>query len=460
MRLAIAGIGHETNTFSPLRTGLERFAVSRGAEILERYGVEALEGVEWVPILCAGAMPDGLVVRATYEALRDELASRLADAMPVDGVYMPLHGAMEVEGVGDGETDLVSAVRAVVGPDVPIAASLDLHANIAPAFAASANILTAMRTAPHIDGRATRDRAIRHLARAVREGLRPSNVLVKLPLVLPGEYAVTDSEPARSLYARLPAIAALPGVMDASLAIGCAWTDSPDTSVSVVVVAEGDEAPARAAAEVFAAEVWARREEFGPDAEMMPLAEAVAAAMADPAGPIIISDSGDNPTAGAAGDLPYAVAELIGAGASSAVVCPFADAETVARCSEAGEGARVGVALGGKLDTTREPLRVEALVRRVRPGLVVLAIDGVEVVVTEGRRGGCHMGTYDEAGIDPTRRHIVVVKQGYLSPQFRAMAHRSIWATTPGATSLRLDELPYARLRRPVFPLDADAHWP
>jgi microcystin degradation protein MlrC len=460
MRLAIAGIGHETNTFSPLRTGLDRFGVSRGAEILEHYRIEPLGGVQWVPTLCAGAMPDGLVLRSAYEALREELLSRLADAMPLDGVYMPLHGAMEVEGIGDGETDLARAVRSVVGPDALIAASLDLHANVAPAFAETTDVLTAMRTAPHVDGRETRERAIGHLVRAVREGLRPSNALLKLPLILPGEYAVTDSEPARSLYARLTAAEALPGVMDASLTIGCAWTDSPDTSVGVIVVAEGDEGPARLAARDLAAEVWARRGEFGPDAEMMPLSEAVAAAMADPDGPTIISDSGDNPTAGAAGDLPLALAELIRAGASSAVVCPFADAETVAQCSEAGEGARLGVAIGGKLDPAHEPLRVEALLRRVRPGLVVLVIGGVEVVLTAGRRGGCHMGTYEEAGIDPRQRHIVVVKQGYLSPEFRAMAHRSIWATTPGATSLRLDELPYTRLTRPIFPLDADAHWP
>lgn len=460
MRLAVGGIAHETNTFSPLRTGLAEFVVARGADVLERGIVAPVAGVEWVPTLCAWATPHGLVLREAYEALRSELLSRLSEAMPVDGVLLALHGAMEVEGIGDGESDLTQAVRELVGPSVPIAASLDLHANIAPAFAQAASVITAQRTAPHVDDGEVRDRVAAHLVRCVREGLQPTNVLVKLPLLLPGEYAVTEREPARSLYARLGEIESRPGVMDASLAIGCAWTDSPYTSVSVVAVAESGVEPAERAARELAAETWARRAEFGPESEMLPLAEAVAAAMADPNGPIVISDSGDNVTAGAAGDIPLAVGELLRAGAQRAIVCPLADPEAVRICSEAGQGASVTVGLGGKLDRrVSQPLQVTGVVRRATEGLAVLEVGSVLVVITSGRRGAYRMDTYAEAGIDPADYHIVVAKQGYLSGELRRIARRSIWATTPGATSLDLEHLPYERLCRPIYPLDPETEW-
>jgi microcystin degradation protein MlrC len=343
---------------------------------------------------------------------------------------------------------------------VPIAASLDLHANVSPEFAHTAHVLTALRTAPHVDGDEVRDRAVRHLVRCVREGIRPANVLVKLPLILPGEYAVTEEEPARSLYARLREIETRPGIIDASLLIGCAWTDSPYTAVSVIVVAESDPAPAAEAARSLATEVWSRRGGFGPEVETVLLSEAVALAMATSEGPVVIADSGDNVTAGAAGDIPLALGALIRAGAESCVVCPLADPESVDRCAEVGEGALVRLAIGGKLDrATAKPLEVEALVLRVTEDLAAVRIGGVEAVLTRERRGSYRMDTYEKAGIDPRERHIVVAKQGYLPGELRALARRTIMATTPGATSLVLSELPYERLTRPIYPLDEDAVW-
>ena len=240
MRIAIGGIGHETNTFSTLRTSIDDFHVRRGSDISDDgFWAEAGGGdVEWAPTLMASASPHGLVEEQAYTQLRDELVERLRDAGPVDGVYLALHGAMEVEGVGDGESDLLRAVREVVGPDTLISASFDLHGNVAPDVVAALNIMTALRTAPHRDGGPTRRRAVAHLTRCLREGIRPVCEMVKPPLLLPGEYAITEVEPSASLYARLPEIESLPGVLDASLFIGCSWTDGPHTSPAAIVVAE------------------------------------------------------------------------------------------------------------------------------------------------------------------------------------------------------------------------------
>ena len=202
MRIAVAGIGHETNTFSTLRTELADFTLLRGEEIVHGafWDPYRSEGIDLVGLLTASAAPHGLVRRETYLSLKEEILERLEQALPVDGIYLSLHGAMEVEGIGDGETDLVGALRDRVGAEVPISASLDLHANLAPAVVDATDVLTALRTAPHRDGEPTRRRALSHLIRVIREGLRPASALVKLPLLLPGEWAITEVEPAQTLY--------------------------------------------------------------------------------------------------------------------------------------------------------------------------------------------------------------------------------------------------------------------
>lgn len=353
MRIAVGGISHETNTFSTLRTDPDDFFIRRGEEIVQggfwdRYRVE---GVEFAPTLSAGASPHGLVRRDAYLQLKTELLERLEASLPVDGVYLSLHGAMEVKEIGDGESDLTVAIRERVGAAVPIVASLDLHGNIAPAFVEAADFLTALRTAPHRDGEETRRRALDHLVRCVRDGIRPVPVMIKVPLILPGEWAVTEVEPARSLYAMLPKIEAVPGIMDATLMIGCAWTDSPYTTVSVLVMAERDHDLTHRQAARLARAVWEQRAAFGPDVETATPEEAVSRALSASESTVFISDSGDNVTAGGAGDIPLFVERLLAAQASDAVVAGIADAAAVSRCAEAGLGTRLTLAIGGKLDS-------------------------------------------------------------------------------------------------------------
>lgn len=477
MRIAVGGIGHETNSFSTLWTGLDDFFVRRGEEIGRDpfWDEYRRDGIELVPTLFASAAPHGLVRKEAYLTLREELLSRLEAALPVDGVYLGLHGAMEVEAIGDGESDLAAAVRARVGPAVPIVASLDLHGNIAPALVETIDVLTALRTAPHRDGRQTRHRALRHLIRCAREGLRPASAMVKLPLILPGEYAVTEVEPARSLYAMLPTIEAKPGLMDASLMIGCAWTDSPYSTVSSIVVAEADANLARQEATRLAAAAWERRADFGPDVETASMEECVARALSAPEPTVFLSDSGDNVTAGGAGDLPLFVERLtdawrltsasrLAASAPDAVVAGIADPEAVAACARAGIGASVSLTIGGKLDTVHaKPLPISGTVRCLAPpdapSLAVVQVERVEVVLTADRRAFTSFADFEAAGIRPLDRKIVVVKLGYLFPELRDRAPRALMALSPGFTDLRLNRLPYQRIPRPIYPLDPETKW-
>ena len=460
-RIAVGGIAHETNTFSTLRTGLADFEVQRGEDaVAGPYWNEVrAQGVEVVGTLIAYAYPHGLVEAAAYQTLKAELVERLQRALPVDGVYLVLHGAMEVESIGDGESDLAQAIRATVGPDVPIAASLDLHGNLAPSLTRDLDALVALRTAPHRDGAETRARAVGILLRSIHEARRPVTAMSKPPILLAGEWAVTDAEPARSLYGLLPEISSRPDVLDASFMIGCAWTDSPYTSAAALVVGWSREAAA-ASASALARGMWNRRAEFGPEAEVAGVGEAVERALAAPESTVFISDSGDNVTAGGAGDSPTFVERLVAAGASSAVVAGVADPAAAEACRLAGVGAAVDVAIGGKLDATNfRPLPVRGRVEQLGEGFAVLRVGGVEVVLTADRKGFTTLADFARVGLDPLARKVVVVKLGYLFPELRAVAPRAIMALSPGFTDLQLDRLPFRRLTRPIYPLDGDFAW-
>ncbi len=466
MRIALGGIRHETNTFSPVRTTVADFAVLRGDDMLHDPFWEAWRrpDIELLPTLSAEATPNGLIEQETYQALRDELLELLRAVCPVDGVYLDLHGAMEVEGIGDGERDLVAAVRSCVGPDALISVSLDLHGNIAPDLVEDIDILTAFRTAPHRDVDVTRRRAILHLERCIRTGTRPQPVLIKAPLLLPGEFAITEIEPARSLYQMLNGIDAAPGILDSSLLIGYAWADSPHASVSVVVVTEQERSLARRHAVDLATAVWAQRAAFRPESALLGIDEAIALARSLPECPVFLSDAGDNITAGGAGDIPLLTERLLAAGVSDAVVAGLCDASAVALCGAAGVGGTVTAGLGGKLDRVHgTPLPVTGVVAHLHPAghptLAVLRVRGVEIILTADRRPFTNLASFHATGIDPLTRKMVAVKLGYLFPELRDLAPRALLVASPGFSDLRLDTFPYSRLRRPIFPLDTMHAW-
>lgn len=468
MRIAIGGISHESGTFTTLMTELSDFRVSRESEITQDKFWDTYRnmGIELAPTLTAGCFPHGVIKKEAYIQLRDELLERLKRALPVDGIYLSLHGAMEVEEVGDGESDLIKAIRKLVGSEILISASFDLHGNVAPAVVHRLNLLTALRTAPHRDGVETRHRAISLLIKCIQNKLKPVSVLIKPPLILPGEFAVTEIEPAGSLYKMLEEIDNKAGILTASLFIGFAWADSPYTSTSVIVVAEDKEYHdiALQQAAHLAQSVWDKREEFKPDAKTASIDESISMASAASENGIFISDSGDNVTAGAAGDIPIFLERLLAAKVKDAVVAGIADAEAVRRCQEVGEGGQLTMKIGGKLDRINaKPLEVSGKVIKLdsstQTTLAVIRVEGVDLILTKERRAFTTLGSFHNIGIDPLKRKMVVVKLGYLFPELRDNAKMSIMALSPGFSDLNMERLPFKRVRRPSFPLDRNFSW-
>jgi microcystin degradation protein MlrC len=466
MRIVVGGIQHETNTFSPLPTRLADFQVLRGQALLRELGLPAEPGVELVATVDAHAWPGGLVERAAYEALKAELLDGLRAALPVDGVYLALHGAMEVEGVDKAEADLLRAVREVAGPGVPVTVSLDLHANVTPSMVELTDGFTAYRTAPHTDERETRRRAYALLLRCLREGLRPASALVKPPLVLSGEEAITAAEPMASLLRLCEEIERLPGMLSACLLVGCAWTDVPHVTTSVIATSAGDPELAASQARRLAEALWERRGDFRFDVETGSIDECIERALASVERPAFITDAGDNPTAGAPGDVPLFADRLLAHGVTDAVCASIPDPVAVAACREVGVGGILSLRIGGVLDpVTAPPLAVTGEVRHLwddptsGEGLAVLRVAGVDIALTTHRRTFTAPEHFIHAGIDPLTRQIIVVKQGYLFAELAAIAPRALMALSPGYTDLVLERLPYRRLVRPVYPFDRDMSW-
>ncbi|MEM7029424.1 MAG: M81 family metallopeptidase [Chloroflexota bacterium] len=467
LKIAIGGLRQETNTFSPMPTTLSDFQMIGGQEILhETLGLDWPD-VQLHPTFVASAMPGGLVEAEAYRTLKTDLLAQLEATLPVDGVYLDLHGAMEVETIGDAEGDLVQAVRQLVGPEILIAVSLDLHANVSPKLVKHADIVTAFRTAPHRDYKETCQRALRLLIDACHKQLKPVSVLIKPPLLLTGEEAMTDQEPAKSLYAQLPQIDAVSGIMSASILIGCAWTDSVFTSTSIVVTAESDKVLAEKEAAKLAEKLWKQRDRFDLGVETASVPKAILSAMTSRHSPVFISDSGDNVTAGAAGDIPLVAKQLLQMEAEDAVVAGLWDPEAVQACASVGVGGVVSITIGGKVDQKNgQPLSVVGKVKNLiwdddnmgDPAIAVLQVKGVSLILAIDRRAFTTRAAIAKMGIDPMQQKIVVVKQGYLFPDLADHAPQAIMALSPGASSLQKATLPYQNLSRPIYPLD-DVSW-
>ena len=342
--------------------------MQRGDELLERHSYASEIGdVAFVPLLRAYALPGGPWEADAYETLLTELLEALSSDGPWDGVLLDLHGALYVEGHEDAEADLLTSVRRVVGPGCILAASYDLHGNVSAAVMAQVDLLTAYRTAPHVDDAETRARAARLLVRCLREGRRPAKALVRLPLTLPGERAMTTVEPGRSLYARLPALVGGP-VWDASLLVGYTWADEPRVGATAVVLAD-DGPRAEAVALELAEAWWSQRHAFQFGQETGTVDECIACALQSEGWPVFISDAGDNVTGGGVGDVPHLLERLLALGAGNALYASLADAAAVSACDAAGVGATLALSLGGKLDPLHgRPLPVDAqVVSLIRP---------------------------------------------------------------------------------------------
>ncbi len=280
MRIAIGGISHETSTFAKTPTTLADFADGfgcyRGPEILRRFRganictggfIEGSErhGFEIVPLLWGFPYPSGLIAAADYAALKAEFLQRLRDAQAgggVDGVLLDLHGAMVVEGIDDGDADVVAAVRDVVGPDCPIVVTFDLHGNHSARRVAAANAIVGFDTYPHVDMAERGREAAELLVATIRGSIKPVMAFKPIPLFWSAPCQITAHPPMNEVMDLVHAMEKRPGVLAITVATGFQWADVPHMGASVIVVADGDRVLAEKTADELTAWIWERRERW------------------------------------------------------------------------------------------------------------------------------------------------------------------------------------------------------
>lgn len=466
MRIAVAGLHTECSTYNPVLAREADFRVLRGPMMLKDGYFDFLTHfpAEFITILHARAIAGGPVERHIYEIWKTEILAGIEAALPLEGVYLAMHGAMFVEGLFDAEGDFIAAVRALVGPDVLIAASYDLHGNVSQKIVDSLDIFSTYRTAPHIDVPDTMRRAVTMLVRALRTGIRPAVVWAPVPVLLPGERTSTQDEPARSFYAQLHEIEEPTGIWDASFQVGYVWADEPRATACAVLTGT-DRAAMTAAAERLAQGYWDLRRDFVFGARTGSIAECIEWAMAAATGPAIIAESGDNPTGGGVGDRAEVLTELIERGASGVVFAGIADKAATDAAYAAGIGAKLDLTIGASLDPSSTPARVNAevilLLEASEPALreVVLRIGGIDLVVTARRRPFHNIADFTRLGLAPRAAKILVVKSGYLSPDLGPIANPSLMALSPGVVDQFVERLPRLHKPHPTYPFDTDFDW-
>ncbi|MEP6693385.1 MAG: M81 family metallopeptidase [Chloroflexota bacterium] len=463
-RIAIGGMHIESSTFSPHRSAPADFTVTRGAQLLARYDDLPL-GVDWLPTVHARALPGGAVERDFYESIKAELLTGLRDALPLDGMFLDIHGAMSVVGMTDAEGDLATAVREVVGPGALISASMDPHGNMSRRLVVALDLATSHRMSPHEDAPLTKRRAVANLLACLGANVRPRRAWVRVPVLLPGERACTRDEPARSIYGGLGEIERRAGIIDASVWIGYAWADEPRCSAAVVVSGTDEDAIAREA-RGLAERYWNARSDFAFSTASGDADWCIATGLAADPRPFFISDSGDNPTAGGAGDVAFTLERLLAqpalaSGQATAIWASVVDPNAVAQCVDAGDGATVELRVGGAFGSRKGAnVALRGVVRHLSFGdpfggdIAVVASGGVRAILTSRRKPFHLLSDFTQLGLDPAAHDLTVVKIGYLVPELYSAAKGWVLALTPGGVDQDIVRLGHQGLDRPIYPFD------
>ncbi|WP_345830511.1 M81 family metallopeptidase (plasmid) [Pantoea sp. BRR-3P] len=463
MRIAFGGIHTECSTYNPVLNYADDFRIVRGDELTTNPYFAFLQDypAEFLPTFHARAIAGGPVARMTYEDFKQDFLTRLAAYLPVDGVYLAMHGAVYVEGMEDAEGDWISATRELVGPDCPITVSYDLHGNVTQRIIDAIDMFSTYRTAPHIDVEETMRRSVTMLVKSLQTGIKPGVVWAPIPVVLPGERTSTEDEPAKSLYARLPAINEIEGIWDASLMVGYVWADEPRATAAAIVTGTDADVLAEQAANLALA-YWQARDEFRFGCVTGSITECVSMAIASETAPVILADSGDNPTGGGVGDRADVLAELIRQNAQDVIVAGITDKPATEAAFAAGEGATLHLTVGASLDPAGGKVQAEFVVKHLSDDArslakqALLQTGGITLVVADRRRPYHNLADFALLGLDPAAAKIVVVKSGYLSPELAPLANPNLMALSEGVVDQYVERLARKRKLKPAYPFDTD----
>ena len=480
-RIAIAGFLHETNTFVDRRTGMDAFlsadawpGLVQGNALLEAVAgtniaiagfIEEASAHELRPLLWASANPSGPVTQHAYEKIWSMLAHALEQAMPVDALFLDLHGAMVAEHIEDGEGELLERIRAIIGPDVPIVAALDFHANISPRMVALTNALTVYRTYPHVDMSDTGRRAAIVLQR-ILAGEHLHKTYRQIPFLIPLPWQCTLIEPLASLMHLVEQLER-DGNVSASIVPGFPLADIYDCGPTIVAYGTDVAATEAVAQRLFDA-MLAQRTAF--NGKLYSAAQAVSHALADSGdGTIILADTQDNPGGGAAGDTTDILHELVRQHAQDACVALLCDPTAAAAAHAAGVGAMIELALGAGSGVGATPLVGRYIVEALGNGqftgtgpfylgckmdlglMARLHLDGIQILIASRKQQAADQAMFRHLDIEAARQRILVLKSSvHFRADFANLAREILIVAASGENVADLAQLQYQKLRPEV----------
>jgi len=486
MRLLIAMMKHETNTFSPVPTPLARFGPLYGEAAIRAYrgtgtGLGAYldlaerERAEIVLPIAAGASPSAPVEDAAYAHITDTIAEAVARG-GFDGIMLDLHGAMVTESLEDGEGQFLKRLRAI-DARTPIAVSLDMHANLYDEIIANATVVTGYRTYPHIDTYETARLAGEILLRTIRGEVRPVMAWGNVPMLPHVMRQGTDDHPNKELQHRCAAMTA-EGALAASLFTGFPHADIDNAGLSAVVVADGDRKLAEELRDELLDRAWVEREAFVYTIEPLPQSVVRAKAMPPGDGPVVLLDHYDNCASGGTMDTTVVLAEILRQGLENVAAFAIFDPEAVRQVIAAGIGAEVTLSIGGKMKmpaipAESPPLTVTGTVKTISNGhyknrgpmargvemnmgpAVVLDTGPAEIVLISRHVEPSDLNCLSSLGIDPSQKRYVMLKSRiHWRAGLGSMAKAVVDCAGVGVCTSDYGQLQFKKVRRPIYPLD------
>ena len=491
MKLVIAQMKHETNTFSPVPTPLARFAHGRALPLEGREVYEAFKGTgtaigafidladkagaEAVYPIAGSAAPSGPVESAAYETMAGRIVEAVAQGC--DAVLLDLHGAMVTRAYEDGEGELLGRIRKVA-PEVPVGVALDMHANLFPAIGRLATVIAGYQTYPHVDMYETGLRAARPVLSMLEKKSRPVLAIGHRPMLPHVMRQASLDSPNREIQERAKGIEK-DGALAASFFVGFPHADIPYAGSSAVVVADGDAAKARAWCDELLDMAWQAREQFVYRVE--PLARSLRRAKELRGRPVVLLDHYDNCASGGTMDTMTVLGGILDAGLEEAAAFAICDPVAVEQMRRAGEGARVTLPLGGRMDLPAlglkgKPRSVTGNVRRIVNGIyrnegpmargeladmgpsAVLDTGKVEIAVISRHVEPHDIAAFRVLGIDPAKKRYLMLKSRvHWRAGLGSMAKAVVECAGEGVCTSDYSQLKFRRVRRPVYPLDPDA---
>lgn len=481
-RILVGGLHHESDTFNPIITNKDDIWVKRGNQLIEQIGIDSCSGIvktlidndyEVVPTIIARAVPNGIWDKQYYLELKNELISKVKEEKNLDAICLSLHGSMRVEEIGEAEGDILEAIREIY-PDILIVSSLDMHATITEKMIRYCDAFVGYKCAPHTDTFETGIHAANIVIEALEKGIKPTMSAVHIPFLVAGEQSETSVEPMKSLIEDLRVTEKTDNdIFALSYLLGFPWADTEENGVTAIVVTKSNKEKADKKAMEMAKTFWNRKNDFCfynetrmPKDALEKSIESVNAGVF----PVVISDSGDNPTAGSSSDVTNFLKLILENEEIKALDPPliyqsFYDKEVVSLFIDKPINTSLNIKLGAKYDIEKSTSvcsraklisKYKGFKDAENTNLILLNIDGVEVIVSDK-----HIGCYDPniiraLGVEVEKRKIIVVKLGYLEPEIRSISKRSMMALTTGSSDEIFERLPYKKLARPIYPLDKD----